>query len=202
MKIRTITFDFWGTLLHDGPSSDDRYKRTRLTAFENILASAGETVPRNVLDRGYDESGAYLGRIWSTHRDVPVQEHVRALLAAVEPTLPDRLSGSVMAALVEAYARPALLVPPAVDGSARGALEALRERGYTLAVVSNTMRTPGATLRKSRTPPFRTRSGSASRILRSSRSPSAPSAGSPRRPSTSATMRSSTCRARARRACG
>jgi len=148
LKIRTITFDFWGTLLHDGPSSDDRYKRTRLTAFENILASAGETVPRNVLDRGYDESGAYLGRIWSTHRDVPVQEHVRALLAAVEPTLPDRLSGSVMAALVEAYARPALLVPPAVDGSARGALEALRERGYTLAVVSNTMRTPGATLRK------------------------------------------------------
>ena len=53
-----------------------------------------------------------------------------------------------MAALVDAYALPALLVPPAVDPAAREALEALTARGYVLAVVSNTMRTPGATLRK------------------------------------------------------
>jgi len=49
---------------------------------------------------------------------------------------------------VEAYARPALIVPPALDPGSPGALRALRERGLTLAVVSNTMRTPGATLRK------------------------------------------------------
>lgn len=73
---------------------------------------------------------------------------MRALLAAADPTLPDRLPAAVLAALVEAYARPALLVPPTVDEGARDALEALRARGHTLAVVSNTMRTPGATLRK------------------------------------------------------
>ena len=53
-----------------------------------------------------------------------------------------------MAMLIEAYSRPALLVPPAVDESARSALEALTGRGYTLAIVSNIMRTPGVTLRK------------------------------------------------------
>jgi HAD superfamily hydrolase (TIGR01509 family) len=148
MTIRTVTVDFWGTLLHDGPSSDDRYKRVRLTDFERILSNAGEIVSRAALARGYEASGEFLGRVWSTHRDVPVVEHVRAILSAVEPALPGRLAPPIWSALVEAYARPALLVPPSVDPGARGALTALRARGLTLAVVSNTMRTPGVTLRK------------------------------------------------------
>jgi putative hydrolase of the HAD superfamily len=58
------------------------------------------------------------------------------------------VDAAVTAQLVDAYAHPALLVPPAVDHGARAALEALSAQGYTLAVVSNTMRTPGSTLRK------------------------------------------------------
>jgi HAD superfamily hydrolase (TIGR01509 family) len=86
--------------------------------------------------------------VWSRHRDVTVQEHVRALLAAMDPGLPDRIPAPTLEALVVAYARPALMVPPAIDDGARGALEALRSRGLALAVVSNTMRTPGVTLRQ------------------------------------------------------
>jgi len=105
-------------------------------------------VKRAALDDAYEASGAYLGRVWSMRRDVPVQEHVRAILAAVDAALPDRLTPSLLRDLVEAYSRPVLMVPPAVDDGARGALEALRGRDYTLALVSNTMRTPGVTLRK------------------------------------------------------
>jgi putative hydrolase of the HAD superfamily len=148
VTIRTVTVDFWGTLLHDGPGSDDRYKRARLAEFEKILAEDGRAVPRHALERGYEASGDFLGRIWSTHRDVPVEEHVRAILSAADPALPARLTPSLLAALVDAYARPALLVPPSVDPGAYGALMALRARGLTLAVVSNTMRTPGVALRK------------------------------------------------------
>lgn len=79
---------------------------------------------------------------------MPVGEHVRAILTALDPDLPGRLGSAVHAALVEAYARPALVVPPALDPAAPAALGALRARGLTLAVVSNTMRTPGATLRR------------------------------------------------------
>lgn len=140
--------DFWGTLVIDGPTSDDRYKRTRLNDFERILERAGTPVQRPALDRAYEASGAYLARIWRTYRDVPVQDHVRAILSAIDEALPGRLSSACLGELVEAYARPALAVPPAVDDGARGALEVLRERGYTLAVVSNTMRTPGVVLRK------------------------------------------------------
>jgi HAD superfamily hydrolase (TIGR01509 family) len=140
--------DFWGTLLHDGPGTDNRYKRARLAEFEKILAGAGVTVPRPALDRGYEASADFLGRVWSTHRDVPVEDHVRAILSAVDPKLPARLAPRLLGALVDAYARPALLVPPSVDPGAYGALTALRARGLRLAVVSNTMRTPGVTLRK------------------------------------------------------
>ena len=142
-----MTLDFWGTLLHDPPSSDNRYKKRRVADFETILAAAGVRARASALDRAYDESGAFLSRVWSQNRDVPVTEHVRAILAALDPGLPQRVTGETMAMLTEAYARPALLVPPAVDESARGALAALAGRGYTLALVSNIMRSPGVTLR-------------------------------------------------------
>ena len=65
MPVKTITFDFWGTLLFDGPGSDDRYKNRRLSEFETLLGSAGISVTAAALDRAYDESGTYLARIWS-----------------------------------------------------------------------------------------------------------------------------------------
>ncbi len=112
------------------------------------MTAAGLAVPRAALERGYEASAAFLGAVWRTHRDVPVREHVRALLAGVDPAMPERVPPPILTALVEAYARPALQVPPTVDPGAHGALTALRARGLTLAVVSNTMRTPGTTLRK------------------------------------------------------
>jgi HAD superfamily hydrolase (TIGR01509 family) len=115
--------------------------------FAAILAAAGERVSPGTLSRAYDASGAYLSLVWRRHRDVPVADHVRALLSAVDSGLPKRVSRAVMEMLVEAYGRPALLVPPAVDPGARGALEELAARGYALALVSNIMRTPGTVLR-------------------------------------------------------
>jgi putative hydrolase of the HAD superfamily len=143
-----ITIDFWGTLLFDPPSSDNRYKARRMKDFENVLAGAGFTVPVGTLERAYDSSGSYLGRLWQTNRDVPVTEHVATILRLADPELPSRVPADVMEALVDAYAQPILLVPPAVDVGAVPALHALRSQGYVLAVVSNTMRTPGTVLRK------------------------------------------------------
>lgn len=148
MSVRAVTVDFWGTLLLDPPSSDNRYKARRLRDFENILAGAGLRVSAVALDRAYEASAVYLSRIWATYRDVPVADHVRAIVGGVDSALPARLPADVLAALIDAYARPALVVPPAVDPGALKALSALREEGFTLAVVSNTMRTPGAALRK------------------------------------------------------
>ena len=116
--------------------------------FETILGGFGVKVAAAALDRAYDDSASYLGRLWAKNRDVAVDEHVRAILGALDGKLPARVPADVMRALIDAYARPILMVPPAVDDGARVALERLRGQGLTLAVVSNTMRTPGTTLRK------------------------------------------------------
>lgn len=116
--------------------------------FETILATVGVKAGPAALERAYEASGVWLGRIWRSNRDVSVSQHVRAILDALHPGLPARVPGDVLESLVDAYARPALQVPPTVDDGALGALRALCDRGYRLALVSNTMRTPGATLRR------------------------------------------------------
>jgi HAD superfamily hydrolase (TIGR01509 family) len=116
--------------------------------FETILGGIGVKAGPSQLDRAYDESGSFLSRLWARQKDVPVAEHVRAILAALDRDLPARVPSDAMSALVDAYARPLLLVPPAVDDGARAALERLRAQGVALALISNTMRTPGSTLRK------------------------------------------------------
>lgn len=135
-------------LFDNAASDDDRYRRRRMDAFAKVLAAAGLDVSRRALDHGYAASGVYLGRVWSEDRDVPVERHVATILAAADPELPRRVTTPVMAELVDAYTSPALLVPPAVDPMARVALETLTAHGYSIVLVSNTMRTPGATLRK------------------------------------------------------
>jgi FMN phosphatase YigB (HAD superfamily) len=148
MQVKTITVDLWGTLLFDRPSSDNLYKQRRLADIESLLAAAGVTVSTAALDRAYEESGIYLGRIWATHRDVPVDDHIRVILAAIDPGLLKRVPPTLMTALIEAYSRPILVVPPAVDDTALAALESLNVGGYTLALISNVMRTPGVSLRR------------------------------------------------------
>jgi putative hydrolase of the HAD superfamily len=116
--------------------------------FETILSGIGVRVSAAALDRAYDESGAFLGRVWAQNKDVPVVEHVRAILAAVDRELPGRVPADTLSALLEAYAAPVLMVPPAVDDGARTALGRLRGQGVALALLSNTMRSPGTVLRR------------------------------------------------------
>jgi len=146
--VRAVTLDLWGTLFLDGPGSDDRYRRPRLVGIQSALAGTGVAAAPDRLERAYAATGSWLGQLWRVNRDVTVREHVRAMLESLEPGLRDRLSAETMAALIRAYASPALLAPPAVDRDARAALEALAEAGALLAVVSNTMRTPGEVVRQ------------------------------------------------------
>ena len=146
--IRAVTLDLWGTLFLDGPASDDRYRRPRLAGMQTVLAGVGLPVASDRLDRAYATVGHWLGRLWQVNGDVSVREHVETLLKALDVALPARVSAETMAALIRAYASPALVAPPAVDQGARAALEALAASGALLAVVSNTMRTPGEVVRQ------------------------------------------------------
>ena len=45
---------------------DNRYKKRRMTDFHTWLTAAGLSSSASSLDRAYEESGAYLARIWAT----------------------------------------------------------------------------------------------------------------------------------------
>jgi len=145
--IRAVTFDCWGTLFLDGPAADEAYRRQRLAGMEAVLGARGVAVAGRDLDRAYTVAGQRLARLWEKSRDVDVSGHVTAVLEAVDPELPGRLAAGVLDELVDAYACPALRVPPAADAGAPAAIATLARRGLALAVVSNTMRTPGRVLK-------------------------------------------------------
>jgi HAD superfamily hydrolase (TIGR01509 family) len=146
--IRAVTLDCWGTLFVDGPGADEGYARQRLAGMAGVLKGAGVPASPRELERAYGEMGRWLGRTWRTHRDVPVREHVVMLLERLDAALLPRLRPEVLEALVDAYARPAAVVPPALDPGAAPALAELAARGVALGVVSNVMRTPGRVLRE------------------------------------------------------
>jgi putative hydrolase of the HAD superfamily len=146
--VRAVTIDFWGTLVVEPPLFDECYRRSRLTEVRRVLAGTGKTVSLAALDRAYDALGAALAGQWVDNRDLSAEQHVRTILDAIDRTLLASLPAATVGHLVEAYARPAALAPPVADPAAASALDGLRACGYTLGVVSNTMRTPGVALRR------------------------------------------------------
>lgn len=148
MTIRAVTFDFWGTLVVDGPGADERYRDVRLRGWRRILSDAGIEVSTASLGAAYDRSMSALRDVWQQDRDVAVDYHVEVMLAALDPAIGAALDRERRAALLEAYAAPCAIVPPAFDPAIAPVLASLRERGYALGIVSNVLRTPGRVLRE------------------------------------------------------
>ncbi|HET7875184.1 MAG TPA: HAD-IA family hydrolase [Methylomirabilota bacterium] len=146
--IKALTIDFWGTLLLDSPSADERYRQQRLSGLHAVLNAMGFRVGLDDLKRAYASSGRELQRRWRTRRDIPVEKAVETILRSVSLTLPEAIGAAGLAELVRVYSTPPLAVPPTFDPSAPEALGELKLRGLSLAIVSNTMRTPGAILKK------------------------------------------------------
>jgi putative hydrolase of the HAD superfamily len=147
VKIRTVTVDLWGTIILDPPVADEVYEDRRLAGIAAILRDEGLRFTPAQLARAYAQSGHFLSKVWRTGWDVPVVEPVREILRSLDVALPERVRRPALTAIIEAYSKPLLLVPPRVDPEARVSLESLRKSGIVLALVSNTMRTPGTMLR-------------------------------------------------------
>lgn len=147
--IRAVTFDFWRTLLIEPFEHIERSRRLRLEGIGSVLASAGRPTPAGALEAAYDASGRVLAeRAWVRQRDLSRQEQVRIFLELAAPGVTGDLRPDVFEQAVAAYSTPALRFPPVPVPGAREALTALKARGFGLAIVSNTGRTPGVVLRR------------------------------------------------------
>jgi putative hydrolase of the HAD superfamily len=147
--LTAVTFDFWGTLARDVPEAIEVQHALRIRALADALRRAGSPAEEGDVAQGYERSGQLIRqRFWRHRRDPVIREQVELALDCCAPGIASRMGADALDAAVEAYSVPALLHPPALIPGAAVAVRRLAERGLTLAIVSNTGRTPGAVLRR------------------------------------------------------
>ncbi len=146
--INAVTIDLWQTLLHDPAHNLISGRRYRLEGIRQVLAQSGHQVSFEALERAYEESGRELAKTWAGYTDISAPSQVQLFLDCLANGVGSRLPEEWLWALAEVYTAPALHFPPTLAPGAASAIEALREQGLTLAIISNTGRTPGAILRK------------------------------------------------------
>ncbi len=147
--IRTVTFDFWETLVNDSRENLEAQRRLRVVAIRRVLDRAGVPLTADQAVQVHDQSGKVLQeRYWRQNRDPSYEEQVRLVLECAAPGVSERMPASLFREAVEAYISPVLAYPPELTQGAEEAVQGLAERGIRLGIISNTGRTPGVVLRR------------------------------------------------------
>jgi HAD superfamily hydrolase (TIGR01549 family) len=150
MSIRAVTFDLWDTVLVDDSDEPKRRQKgllpkpqeRRRLVFEFLEKHA--PIPKKEVDAAYDAVDRAFNRDWhqNNHTWTVVRRLERLLTELKRKLPPDEL-----AELVRLHEEMELEVRPDLAPGVREALLALRGR-YRLGVISDTIFSPGRTLRR------------------------------------------------------
>jgi FMN phosphatase YigB (HAD superfamily) len=143
-SIEAVTLDLWFTLIAHDEFYDDKITEARISGIAKALHDAGQDVSREKIVEAFGRSGKHLEQHWATYRDMDTDGQVKILLECmgIEP------EQGLVASIADPYANAVLHVEPFLVDGALEALEALRDSGLRLALISNTGRTPGQAMRK------------------------------------------------------
>ncbi len=149
MTIKAVTFDLWDTMVDDDSDEPRRAAqglRSKREERRHLLWTAlNEVAPIDLetVTLAYDTADAGFNLVWKElHINWTLEQRLRVVLNGLGRSLPEEAFGR----LVADTANMEVEIPPdAVDGIA-GALADLSER-YKLAVVSDSIVTPGTGLR-------------------------------------------------------
>ena len=146
--LKAVAFDLWETLLPDSPELSRRQERLRLERMERVL-----------IERGFDETAGRIEQAyrslwhrchelyWSRDEDIACRVQIKHFLEGLDLDAATFDEPS-LAALETVYAGAAIEVLPSVVPGANEVLASLRQRGYSIGLISNTGRTPGYALRE------------------------------------------------------
>ena len=146
-KISAVTFDLWDTLIKEGVGNADKVADLRIDRIVDILDRTGHPHEWEEVAEAYRKTGTFLELTWAKSRDMPVRDHVLFLLSCVECRLASKLTSEQFQEVVTVYSDSILDQPPALLPGVKDALDAVRDAGYRTALISNTGKTPGSTLR-------------------------------------------------------
>lgn len=144
-SIEAVTLDLWFTLIAHDELYDNKITGARTSGVAKALEAAGYDVSLERISKAFDASGQRLEQqYWKANRDLDTEGQVKILLEClgIEP------EAGLVAAVADPYANAVMHVEPFLVDGVREALESLQDNGLTLALISNTGRTPGQAMRK------------------------------------------------------
>lgn len=148
--IKAVTFDLWDTMVKD--DSDEakraaqglRSKRDERRHLVWEALNAQEPTDRTAVDLAYDTADAGFNLVWKElHINWTVEQRLRVVLKGLGRTLPE----ADFDRLVEDTGQMEVALPPDPVDGIKAALKDLSTR-YKLAVVSDSIVTPGTGLRQ------------------------------------------------------
>jgi putative hydrolase of the HAD superfamily len=148
VRLKSVSFDLWETLLTDTPELSRRQERLRLERIERVLVERGFSQTAERIEQAYRNLWhRCLELYWSQDKDITCRVQIEHFLEALDLD-PATFDEPSLAALEEVYANAAIDVLPSVVPGAHDVLAELRGRGFSIGLISNTGRTPGYALRE------------------------------------------------------
>lgn len=146
--IRGITFDLWHTVLREPMEDFSGFlKDKRTKAMMEILHDYGLSFPLEDVERAYDVQTDRLWEIWNRGVEIDQKAQIGVMLSALG--IPAREIDEALAEnLLTPYNEAISLVPPVPFDGASELFADLREKGISLAIISNTGRTHGEFFRE------------------------------------------------------
>jgi len=144
MRIRAVTFDFWGTLYDELRDTSARRERRRYWHALTFFRMAGIQPDEDKLRGIMAEAPRHAEHLWRVYQRTMGRRELGEYVAG---RMGYRLDARAAESLGEGLAMAAKHVPPVLKVGANGVLERLR-RGYKMAIVSDTGLSLGCALRE------------------------------------------------------
>ena len=139
LEIEAITFDFWNTLVWEGPG---QLVEGRLRAWAGLLEEAGLPVESGRLAAAHDAAFAEYQAAWKANRQYVVADATARMLAFLQLDAPENLRDALTRSFGEAGAATDLHLADGVEAC----LRELRADGLSLGIVCDIGLTPSPTL--------------------------------------------------------
>ena len=146
-EITTVTFDLWQTLLLDERDLGQARAMVRLEGAQSALAKFGQDFDLEKISDAYMSCFQQCREVRNGGLDVDFREQVAIFVNHINPGLAERLDRAIMDEIAQFYADSFLAHPPPAHEDALHVLEAIKEMGFKMGLISNTGMTPGFTFR-------------------------------------------------------
>ena len=147
-KLTAVTFDLWQTLLLDNRDLGRQRAQVRLEGAQDALRRRGLEFDVEHIREAYRACYRECHRIREGNVDISFRDQVEIFINNIDDGLVERLDEDTIVEIIRSYADSFFVYPPIVHADALAVLQAVKQQGLAIGLISNTGMTPGETFRQ------------------------------------------------------